>query len=204
MTAEDMKIRKIVVTLEKTMTEAERILERPHRRALAMAVIRNPYAGAYAADLSLLYDFGEKLGDLLTKSALEALWLKRDEAVQQIDSYGKGAIVGEKGELEHGHALIHPKLGASVRAALGGAEHCKAVIPSTVKVASMGSALDIPLHYKRALTVCSHWDTMEVRIPDAPMSDEVLVAVALTDSGRPLARIAGLQKQEAKGLDGLR
>jgi hypothetical protein len=199
-----MKIRKIVVTLEETLTEAEKVLERPARKAVAMAVIKNPYAGTYADDLSLLYDFGEKLGDLLTKKALEALGIKGDEAIHEIESYGKGAIVGDKGELEHTHALIHPKMGASIRAALGGPEHCKAIIPSTAKVASMGSTLDIPLHYKRALWVCSHWDAIEARISDSPRSDEMLVAVALTDSGRPLARIAGLQKQEAKGFDGLR
>jgi len=201
---EEMKIRKIVVTLEETMTEAGKTLEKPARRALAMAVIENPYAGTYVEDLSLLYDFGEKLGDLLTTRALEALGMKRDEAIHKIESYGKGAIVGDKGEIEHAHALIHPKLGKTARIALGGAEHGTAIIPSSAKVGNMGSALDIPLHYKRGAWVCSHWDAMEVRIPDSPKSDEMLVAIALTDSGRPLARIAGLQKQDAKGLDGLR
>jgi len=199
-----MEIRKIMVLTEETLREAGVRLEKPVRKAAALAVFKNPYAGRYVENLSLLYDYGEKLGDLLTRRALEALGITLEEAGDRVDSYGKGAIVGEAGELEHAHAILHPKLGKPLRELLGGVDYCKAIIPSAAKVGGPGTPLDIPLHYKRAAFVRSHYDALEVRIPDAPRADEILVAVALTEGGRPLPRIGGLRKEEVKGLDGLR
>lgn len=200
----EMEIRKLVVLLEETHREAGVKLEKPTRKAAAIAVFKNPFAGRYVEDLSLLYDYGEELGGLLARRALEALNIPPEEAREKVDSYGKGAIVGEAGELEHGHAVLHPKLGKPLRELLGGVDYCKAIIPSAAKIGGPGTPLDVPLHYKRAAFVRSHYDAVEVRIPDAPKADEILVAIALTDSGRPLPRIGGLKKEEVKGLDGLR
>lgn len=195
----ELKIRKLVTIIEEIHMEMGKKLEKPIRKAAAIAVIENPFAGKYVEDLSILYDFGEKLGRMLAEKALNVLGAKPED----IDSYGKGAIVGTAGELEHGHAILHPKLGRPFREVLGGVDHCKAIIPSAAKVGGPGTPLDVPLHYKRAAFVRSHYDAIEVRVTDAPKNDEILVALAISDGGRPLARIGGLRKEEVKGLDGL-
>jgi hypothetical protein len=192
-----MEIRKIVTIVEEARIEGEKKLDQPVRKAAAVAVIKNPYAGKYQEDLSGLMEVGEELGGLLGKKAVEALGIDPKDT----ESYGKGAIVGERGELEHAAAILHPKLGKPFRAAV---VEGKAIIPSAKKRAGMGSTLDVPLHYKNACYVRSHYDAMEVRVPDAPMADEILVAVVVTDGGRPLPRVGGLKKEEAKGEDGLR
>jgi hypothetical protein len=199
-----MVIRKIVTVMEETLMEADRKLERPARKCAAIAVIKNPFAGRYVEDLSLLFDYGERLGGLLVEEALKALTIKPDEAKERIDGYGKGAIVGMDGEVEHPHAITHPRFGAPVRRALGGVDYCKAIIPSTIKMGTMGTDIDVPIVFKRAIWVVSHFDTMTVSLPDAPKPDEILVALVLTDSARPLSRTAGLQKKEVQGLDGLK
>ncbi|MEM4203097.1 MAG: amino acid synthesis family protein [Candidatus Methanomethylicaceae archaeon] len=201
---EEMVIRKILTVVEETITEENMRLEKPVKKAAALAVIKNPFAGRYVQDLSLLFDYGEKLGDLLVHRALKALGIAPEEAKEKVEGYGKGAIVGLAGEIEHPHAILHPKFGAPVRMALGGVDFCKAIIPSTVKMGPAGVSIDMPIVYKRAIWVVSHFDTMTISVPDAPMPDEIVVALALTESGRPLARTAGLQKSEVKGLDGLR
>ncbi len=117
------------------------------------------------------------------------------------ESYGKGAIVGAQGELEHAAAILHPKLGTPFREALGGG---KAIIPSSKKMGGPGTELDVPIHYKDAAFVRSHFDAMPIRVQDAPRGDEIVVALVVTDSGRPLARVGGLKKEEAKKEDGLR
>ena len=190
-------IRKLVTVVEETRSEMGRPVDPPTRRAAAVAVIGNPFAGRYADDLSDLVAIGEELGDLLTRRAVAALGIE-GSAVQ---SYGKAAAVGENGELEHAAAILHPKLGAPVRAALGGGA---ALIPSSKKRGGPGVTLDIPLGHKDAAFVRSHFDGMEVRITDAPRADEIMVAVAVTDSGRPLARVGGLAIGDIKGEDGLR
>jgi hypothetical protein len=169
----------------------------PTRRAAAVAVIENPYAGRYVEDLSGLIDIGEELGGLLVERAVAALGI----AGAQAQSYGKAAAVGENGELEHAAAILHPKLGAPVRKALGKGA---ALIPSSKKRGGPGVALDVPLGHKDAAFVRSHFDGMEVRIADAPRANEIIVAVAITDSGRPHPRVGGLQHAEIKGEDGLR
>jgi hypothetical protein len=160
-------------------------------------VIKNPCAGKFVEDLSELINIGEELGGLLTERAVAALGISGTS----VESYGKAAAVGENGELEHAAAILHPKLGAPVRKALGKGA---ALIPSSKKRGGLGVALDIPLGHKDAAFVRSHFDGMEVRINDAPRANEIMVAVAVTDSGRPLARVGGLKKEEIKGEDGLR
>ncbi len=190
-------IRKIVVVVDETLTEMGQPVEPPIRRAAAVAVIANPYAGRYVEDLSPLIAMGEELGDLLAQRAVAALGISGDA----VESYGKAALVGEDGELEHAAALLHPKMGGPVRQALGGGA---ALIPSSKKRGGPGAVLDIPLGHKDAAFVRSHFDGMEVRINDAPRAGEIAVAVALTTGGRPLPRVGGLAVADIKGEDGLR
>jgi hypothetical protein len=191
------KIRKIVTVVEETLTEAGRAIDPPTKRAAAIAVIANPFAGRYVEDLAELIDIGEELGGLLGERAAKALGIDPIKA----ESYGKAAAVGESGELEHAAAILHPKLGAPLRKVLGKGA---ALIPSAKKRGGPGVTLDIPLGHKDAAFVRSHFDAMEVRVADAPAAGEILVAVAVTDSGRPLPRIGGLKVSEIKGEDGLR
>jgi len=190
-------IRKIVTFVEETRTEMGRTVNPPTRRAAAAAVIENPCAGTYVEDLSELMAIGEELGELLALRAVAALGIP----ATRVESYGKAAAVGENGELEHAAAILHPKLGAPVRKVLGKGA---ALIPSSKKRGGLGVALDIPLGHKDAAFVRSHFDGMEVRINDAPRANEIVVAVAVTDSGRPLPRVGGLTQAEIKGEDGLR
>jgi hypothetical protein len=190
-------IRKIVVVVDETLTEMGRSVDPPIRRAAALAVIANPFADRYVEDLSVLVALGEELGGLLVERALGALGI----VGRAVESYGKAALVGEDGELEHAAALLHPKMGAPVRKALGGGA---ALIPSSKKRGGPGAVLDIPLGHKDAAFVRSHFDGMEVRINDAPRAGEIAVAVALTTGGRPLPRVGGLTVSEIKGEDGLR
>jgi hypothetical protein len=190
-------IRKIIVLTDETHIEMGETVSPPTRRAVACAVIENPFAGRYEKDLSLLTEIGVELGDLLTKRCLAALGIAGGEA----ESFGKAAIVGDGGELEHAAAILHPKMGAPVRAAL---VKGPALIPSAKKMGGMGTAIDVPLGHKDAAFVRSHFDAIEARVPDAPRRGEIVVAIAITDSGRPLPRIGGLQKHEIKGEDGLR
>lgn len=191
------RIRKLVTFLEETRREMDREVSPPVRRAAAIAVIANPCAGRFVEDLSELIDIGEELGALLSERAVAALGIPGE----RVESYGKAAAVGENGELEHAAALLHPKLGAPVRKTLGKGA---ALIPSSKKRGGPGVALDIPLGHKDAAFVRSHFDGMEVRINDAPRADEIVVAVAVTDSGRPFPRVGGLTKDQIKGEDGLR
>jgi hypothetical protein len=191
------KIRKIVTVVEETRSEMGRPVAPPTRRAAAVAVIENPYAGRYVEDLAELVDIGEELGALLGERAVAALGIPGPAA----HSYGKAALVGEDGELEHAAAILHPKLGAPLRKVLGKGA---ALVPSSKKRGGPGTPLDIPLGHKDAAYVRSHFDGMEIRINDAPRAGEILVAVAVTDSGRPLPRVGGLAVNEIKGEDGLR
>jgi hypothetical protein len=191
------KIRKIVTFVEETRTEMGKPVNPPTRRAAAAAVIENPFAGNYVEDLTELMEVGEELGALLTERAVAALGIPGTSA----ESYGKAAAVGENGELEHAAAILHPKLGTPVRKTLGKGA---ALIPSSKKRGGPGVALDIPLGHKDAAFVRSHFDGMEIRVNDAPRPNEILVAIAVTDSGRPLPRVGGLTKDQIKGEDGLR
>lgn len=191
------EIRKIAVFLEETHTEMGRSISPPTRKAAAVAVIRNPFAGEYVEDLSLLMEIGAELGGLLGEKCVAALGISPSQA----ESYGKAAMVGENGELEHAAALLHPSMGKPLRAAV---EKGAALVPSSKKRGGPGQVLDIPLGHKDAAYVRSHFDGMEVSLNDSPRANEILVAVAVTDSGRPLPRVGGLKVDEIEGKDGLR
>lgn len=192
-----MEIRKIVTVVEETRRESGRELAQPTRKAAAIAIITNPYAGQYVEDLTPLVAASVELGDILTKAAVGALGIEPEK----VESYGKAAIVGMNGELEHAAALLHPKLGTPIRENVGGG---KAILPSAKKMGGPGTAIDVPLGFKNAAYVRSHFDAMEVRVPDAPRDNEIALIVVVTDSGRPLARVGGLKIEEVKGEDGLR
>ena len=191
------RIRKLVVEVDETRIEGGKPVVPPTRRALAMAVIENPYAGRYVEKLDDLVAIGEELGGLLGAKCVEALGIEPGAA----QSYGKAAIVGEAGELEHAAAILHPKLGAPLRKA---GEKGAARVPSAKKRGGLGTAIDVPLGHKDAAFVRSHFDAMEARVPDAPRPAEIVVAVVVTASGRPHPRIGGLTVAEIKGEDGLR
>jgi len=191
------EIRKIVTIVEEVMQEGERQVAPPSRRAAAVAIIRNPFAGHYQDDLGPLIEIGEALGGLLAARAVAALGIEG----AQVESYGKAAAVGADGELEHAAAILHPKFGAPFRKVLGTGA---ALIPSSKKRGGLGVPLDIPLGHTDAAFVRSHFDGMEVRIADAPRAAEIIVAVAIAASGRPHPRIGGLTKDQIIGADGLR
>ena len=191
------KIRKIIVQVDEIHQDGGKAVSPPTRRALAMAVIANPYAGRFSESLDELIDIGEELGAMLGERCVQALGI----APEQAQSYGKAAIVGEGGELEHAAAILHPKLGAPLRKAVS---QGAALVPSAKKQGTLGTAVDVPLGHKDAAFVRSHFDAMEARVSDAPRANEIVVAVVVTDSGRPHPRIGGLQVNEIVGQDGLR
>ena len=190
-----MQIRKVVTVVDEIHLEAGRRVSPPIRRVITAAVLVNPHAGTYVEDLSDLSDQSVELSGMLASIAVGHL------EERPVHSYGKGGIVGTAGELEHVAAVLHPKFGAPFREACGGG---KSIIPSAKKRGAAGTPLDIPVHYKDAAFVRSHFDAVELRIVDAPTPDELVIAVAVTDGGRPLPRIGGLQVDEIVGEDGLR
>jgi len=189
-----IEVRKFITIIEETNMEAGKKVEPGLKRVAAVAVIRNPFAGNFVEELGPLYDIGEELGERLTEKAVQVLGAP-------VESYGKGAIVGVEGEIEHAAAIMHPKLGRPVRELIVGG---KAIMPATEKIGNPGTEIDIPVHFKDAIYVRSHIDTMSIRVPDAPHADEILLAIVFTNGGRPLARIGGPTKEEAKKEDGLR
>ncbi|MEK9756978.1 MAG: amino acid synthesis family protein [Paracoccaceae bacterium] len=191
------RIRKIAVNIEETHQEMGKSISPATRKAVAVAVIENPFAGTYVENLSDLMEIGAELGALLGRKCIEALGISPSEA----ESYGKSAMVGENGELEHAAAILHPKLGAPLRKEV---EKGAALVPSSKKMGGPGQVLDVPLGHKDAAYVRSHFDGIEVRLNDAPRANEIMVAVAVTDSGRPLPRVGGLSAEDAVGQDGLR
>ncbi|MFQ5785593.1 MAG: amino acid synthesis family protein, partial [Alphaproteobacteria bacterium] len=178
------RIRKIVTVVEETAKEMGKEIDPPTRKAAAVAVIENPCAGRYVEDLDELMAVGAELGGLLGARAVAALGVAPDA----IESYGKAAIVGEAGEWEHAAAILHPGLGKPLREAV---EHGAALVPSAKKMGGMGTPIDVPLGHKDAAYVRSHFDAIEARVADAPRANEIVVAVAVTDSGRPLPRVGG-------------
>lgn len=175
--------------------EAGRAVAPAVRKVVAAAVIVNPFAGRYVEDLGELITAGAELSGLLAARAVAAL------DGHPPHSYGKAAIVGTSGELEHAAALLHPSFGQPLRDAVGGGA---SIIPSSKKRGAAGTAVDIPLHHKDAAFVRSHFDAVEFRLADAPFPDEILVALAVTSGGRPLPRVGGLQVADIVGTDGLR
>ena len=189
--------RKMLVVVEETCREMDRAVNPVTRKAVAFAVVDNPCAGKFVEDLEILMRIGAELGDLLGRRAVAALGVPSSE----IESYGKAAIVGAGGELEHAAAILHPRLGKPLRSAV---QQGAALIPSSKKMGGAGTSIDVPLGHKDAANVRSHFDAMEVRLHDGPRTNEILVAVAVTDSGRPLPRVGGLTHADAIGKDELR
>jgi len=191
-----VQVRKFVFTAEEILHEGGPRPEQPRRRAAAAAVVRNPYAGRHEADIMPMMEALKPLGLEMSRRLIEAL----GGDPKSIEAYGKGAIVGEAGELEHG-ALWHVPGGYAMRELLGGA---KAIVPSAKKVAGMGAAIDIPIHHINAAYVRSHFDAMEVRVPDAPRAHEIVFVLAMTTGPRVHARAGGLKVSEIKVGDGQR
>lgn len=192
-----MDIRKYVDIIEEIHWENTKKVVPAVKKAAAAAVIINPFAGRYQEDLGALIEMGDQLGEILARRAVSAL----DITPEQVQSFGKAAVVGMGGELEHAAALLHPKLGHAVRRLVGGG---KTMMPSAKKMGSPGTELDVPLHCRDAALVRDNFDAMAVRVQDAPRYDEILVIVALTSGGRPLARMGGLKKEDIHAHDGLR
>ena len=185
-----MEIRRQLTIEEETLIEGNKPLDKPIKKVAAIVVITNPFAGRYAEDLAELIDSGERLGKILVERILKVIDPK------EVESYGKACIVGEAGELEHSAALMHPTFGAPIRKAIGGG---KAIIPSAKKIGGPGTHVDIPFFYKDEIYVMSHLDAMDVGLSDAPKSNEILLALAMTTGGRPHARIpGGVKKEEIK------
>ena len=191
-----IEIRKVVVTTEEIFHEGGPVADQPLRRGSILAVIRNPFAGQYVEDIAWFMKDLEPLGvDLAKRLVVE---LGGDPAA--IEGYGKGAIVGSAGELEHG-ALWHVPGGYAMRAALGDA---MAIVPSTKKVGGVGARLDVPLTHVNASYVRSHFDAMEVGVVDGPRADEMALILVMSTGPRIHNRVGGLKASEIEGKDGLR
>lgn len=192
----DVKVRKFLVSVEEIHHEGGPPAAVPPRRGAVLAVIENPYAGSYHVNIQPFMEDLKPLGLEMARKLLAAL----GGDPKAIEGYGKGAIVGEAGELEHA-ALWHAPGGYSMREVLGGA---KAIVPSTKKVGGPGTRLDIPVAHVDASYVRSHFDAIEVGITDAPRADELVVALVMTTGARVHARAGGLAVEDIKGEDGLR
>jgi hypothetical protein len=191
-----VKIRKFVATVEETLHDFGPVLARPVTKAVVGGVIANPYAGRHVVNIQPMMKALEPLAVDLTERVMKILGAKGSE----LEAYGKGAIVGLNGELEHA-ALWHQPSGFGIRHAMGGA---KSIVPSTVKVATAGARIDIPLHHVTAAYVRSHFDAIEFCVPDGPRPDEIVFIVAAAVGGRPHARVGGLTPAEIKLGDGQR
>jgi hypothetical protein len=192
----EIQIRKRFLSIEEIFHEGGPVVATPLRRAVALAVIRNPFAGAYVEKIESFMDDLQPLGLEMAHSLVKAL----GGDAKLIEGYGKGAIVGSSGEIEHG-ALWHVPGGYAMREVLGGA---KAIVASTKKVGGPGARLDVPITHINASYVRSHFDAMEIGVTDAPRADEILLALVMTTGARVHARVGGLKASEIKGEDGLR
>ncbi|MCF8110050.1 MAG: amino acid synthesis family protein [Desulfobacteraceae bacterium] len=190
----ELEIRKSFIVKEKIRSESGIVARRPLCKVAAVVVVKNPYAGRHVEDLAEAVAAGEELGDYLGEEAVNAL-------KEPAESYGKGGIVGINGEMDHANMFLTTEFARGLRKAVGGGA---AWIPSASKLGGPGTAIDIPMAYKDALFVRSHYDAMEVRVPDAPLPDEVAVIAVVANRGRLNYRLGGLSKEEATGKDGLR
>lgn len=192
----EIVIRKRATLIEEIFHEGGKPVVQPLRRGAILCAIRNPFAGRYVEDIAGFMDDLTPLGVAMAGALLEAL----GGDPKAIQGYGKGAVIGASGELEHG-ALWHVPGGYAMREILGEA---KAIVPSAKKVGGPGARLDVPVTHINASYVRSHFDAMEVGIPDAPRADELLLALVMTTGSRIHARVGGLEAGEIKGEDGLR
>ncbi|HQY42952.1 MAG TPA: amino acid synthesis family protein [Paracoccaceae bacterium] len=191
----DFRLRKLSVLTEEIHHDGGADAPAPRVRAAVLALVSNPFAGRYEADLQPAMEDLKPLGLLMSERLIAALGGR-----EGIDGYGKGAIVGAKGETEHG-ALWHVPGGYAMRALLG---ESRAIVPSAMKVGAMGSTLDVPLGHINAAYVRSHFDAMTVSMPDGPRDDEILLVLAMSKGGRIHSRMGGLELHQVKGEDGLR
>ncbi len=180
-TGGEMQVRSVIVQREETRNEGGRDLDASTVKVVAAAVIKNPLVGGFSQDLSALEEIGAGVAALLVGEALSVL----GDRAGEVSAYGKAAIIGLDGELEHAAALIHPRFGAPVRAAIGGGT---AIIPSTKKVDAAGAAITMPLTNKDDIWSFDEMDAAEISVPGAPRADEILVCLALGVGGRPHAR----------------
>ncbi|MDH4986762.1 amino acid synthesis family protein [Aminobacter anthyllidis] len=192
----EFPIRKIAVTVEEIFHDGGRAADTPRRRAAALAVVKNPFAGRYVEDLQSAMEDLKPLGLMLSDRLIASL----GGDAKAIDGYGKGAIVGSAGELEHG-ALWHVPGGYAMRERLGEA---KAIVPSAKKLGAFGARLDVPIGHINAAYVRSHFDAMEVGVPDGPRPDEIVFALVMTSGPRIHDRMGGLKASDIKAWDGLR
>jgi Amino acid synthesis len=192
----ELVIRKTLISIEEIFHEGGPAGPHPLTRGVALAVIRNPFAGRYVEEIQGFMEDLKPLGLRMATDLIKAL----GGDPKAIEGYGKGAIVGAGGESEHG-ALWHVPGGYAMREALGGA---KAIVPSTKKVGGPGTRLDVPVTHINASYVRSHFDAVEVGLADAPRADEMVLALVMTTGPRIHARVGGLKASEIKGEDGLR
>ena len=185
-------VRKTVRLLETVTSDAGRVAEQPIHRVVVGAVLENPYAGNYDEGLTLLQEAGGVFGNWAMSEAISLLG-------GEVKTYGKAGVVGENGELEHVAALLHPRFGAPTRELSEGLS----ILPSVKKRGHAGCTVDIPVHHKKAMMVRDYFDSITVSVPDAPMSNEILVLLAVSDGPRPHPRVGGLQEQDAIGEDGI-
>lgn len=191
-----IRIRKFQIVTEEILHEGGPPPRSARRRGAIAVVLDNPYSGRYVEEITPLMEAMKDLGKEMAARLVRAIGVNPSE----IEAYGKGSIVGGDGELEHG-ALWHVPGGYGMREILGGA---KAIVPSAKKVGGIGAAIDVPIHHINAAYVRSHFDAMEVRVPDAPRAGELVFVLAMTTGPRVHARVGGLQASEIKGEDGLR
>ena len=175
------RIRKLSITIEESHTEMGKSIDPPRRKLAIGAIVDNPFAGSYVEDLEELYDLGASISGYLTTRGVEVL----DVEPNDITGYGKAAIVGTNGEIEHAAALLHPRFGAPVRAAV---DHGNDIITSTKMVAGPGSKITVPLTNKDAIWEFDDMDAIEFGMPDGPRPDEFVIIISLSIDGRPLAR----------------
>ena len=190
------EIRKIIIHREEIYHEGGPVAVRPLVRGAIIAAVRNPFAGRYESDLEPWMEELNPLGLMLAERLIKSLV----DDPSHIQAYGKGALVGAAGEIEHG-ALWHAPGGYGMRQVLGGA---KAIVPSAKKVGGIGARLDIPLAHINASYVRSHFDSIEIGFSDGPRADEILFVLAMTNGGRIHDRAGGLASADIKGEDGLR
>lgn len=191
----EFQIRKTALVVEETTHDFGPVLRTPKRRAAMMAVVENPFASSYREELEAAMDDLKPLGKMMSEKLILAMG-----APDKVDAYGKGAIVGAAGEIEHG-ALWHVPGGYGMRALI---QPSKAIVPSAMKVGGMGARLDVPLGHVNAAYVRSHFDAFEVGLPDAPRATEIVYILAMSEGGRPHARMGGLTTDEVVGEDGNR
>ena len=191
----EVRLRKLVLSEEEVFHEGGPKPARSQRRAAALAIIENPFAGRYEPEIQGFMEDLKPLGLSMAQRLVEVLG-----GANQIEGYGKGAMIGEAGELEHG-ALWHAPGGYAMRELL---DDSKAIVPSTKKVVGVGGRLDVPITHINASYVRSHFDSMEVGCNDAPRADEMVVVLAMSTGARIHNRAGGLAAEDIKGEDGLR